>query len=51
MPTHYYSYLTFAPSQITGICVIERKKGNILDQISRILTVEKMIKDGQRILL
>lgn len=43
MGSAYRNYLTFAPSEITGIAIIKKKEGNILDKIGHTLTIEKHI--------
>lgn len=43
MGSAYRNYLTFAPSQITGITIINKKKGNVLDKIGHALTIEKQL--------
>lgn len=39
-------YLTFAPSQITGIAMIKKKKPGVLDKLFHTLTMEKTINEN-----
>jgi hypothetical protein len=43
MGNEYRNYLTFHPSQITSITIITKKKGNVLDKIGHVLSVEKNV--------
>lgn len=46
MGSTYRNYLTFAPSQTTGITSIKKKKANVLDQVCHTLAVEQMINEN-----
>ena len=46
MGNAYHAYLTFAPSQITGIAIIKKKEGKIFDKIGHTLTMEEDLDEN-----